>query len=82
MIMQCFNKYGVTCWANRASTECSKHFSYITNQSFSSLQGFIQDLFLRKGEGDVDVCMHMLVHQLDFKEILDIFKDMKHQIQL
>ena len=30
----------------------------------------------------VQGCMRMLVHLLDFNEILDIFKDKKRQIQL
>ena len=41
----------------------------------------MQDFFLRGG-GEVDGCMLVLVHPLDFNEILDIFKDKKRQFQL
>ena len=51
------------------------------------MQGFIQDFYL--GWGNVDACkgcmrasVHLLGFFVDLNEILDIFKDNSHQIQL
>ena len=52
------------------------------------IQGFIQNFFLAWGGGwggnlhACKGCMCVSVHPLGFNEILDIFKDKKHQIQL
>ena len=47
----------------------------------TSLAGFHTGFF-PWGEGNVDACkgcMRMSMHLLDFNEIADIFKDLKHQ---
>ena len=77
-----FNNYGVTVVGLMVQTlnAVSTSATSPTNPS-SPLQGFIQDLFLGGG-GDVDACKGCMRVSVLLNEILDIFKDKKHQIQL